>query len=84
MTGRPNTTVYKTVTTRHGKDFYQRIGRLGGANGNTGGFYNNPEAAQAAGRKGWMVRRKDKCDCGKLILNQMTRAKHAGMGHRIV
>jgi hypothetical protein len=23
---------------RYGKDFYQRIGRIGGKNGNTGGF----------------------------------------------
>lgn len=37
---------------RHGKDFYSNIGREGGKKGHTGGFYNNPERAAEAGRKG--------------------------------
>lgn len=36
----------------HGKDFYKRIGQIGGRNGNTGGFAANPELARIAGRKG--------------------------------
>ena len=38
----------------HGKDFYSRIGSMGGKAGHTGGFYNNPERARAAGRIGGM------------------------------
>ena len=37
---------------RHGKDFYKNIGSEGGRKGHTGGFYNNPERAAEAGRKG--------------------------------
>ena len=37
---------------RHGKEFYANIGREGGKKGHTGGFYNNPERAAEAGRKG--------------------------------
>ena len=37
---------------KHGKDFYARIGRIGGKNGHTGGFAANPELAHEAGRKG--------------------------------
>lgn len=36
----------------HGKDFYARIGRLGGRNGHTGGFAANPALAKIAGQKG--------------------------------
>lgn len=36
----------------HGRDFYTRIGRIGGKNGNTGGFAANPELAKIAGAKG--------------------------------
>lgn len=42
----------ETNYTRHGKDFYKRIGQIGGQNGHTGGFYANPELARTAGRKG--------------------------------
>lgn len=42
----------KTKMKRYGKDFYKRIGAIGGSRGKTGGFYNNPEAARAAGLKG--------------------------------
>ena len=37
---------------RHGKDFYARIGAIGGRNGHTGGFASNPELARIAGAKG--------------------------------
>lgn len=36
----------------HGKDFYARIGKIGGKNGHTGGFAANPELARIAGAKG--------------------------------
>lgn len=42
----------KTNLKKHGKDFYSRIGTMGGRNGHTGGFAANPELAKIAGRKG--------------------------------
>lgn len=33
-------------------DHYRKIGRVGGTNGRTGGFYNNPELARRAGARG--------------------------------
>lgn len=44
----------------HGEDFYKRIGSKGGKNGHTGGFYNNPELAKRAGRKGGSISRRGK------------------------
>lgn len=43
---------------RQGKDFYKRIGRIGGRNGNTGGFAANPELARRAGAKGGKVSKR--------------------------
>ena len=40
---------------KHGSDFYSRIGKKGGQNGRTGGFYNNPERARIAGQKGGKI-----------------------------
>lgn len=42
----------KTNKTRYGKDFYARIGAVGGRNGHTGGFAANPALARIAGAKG--------------------------------
>ena len=36
----------------HGKDFYSKIGAMGGRAGNTGGFAANPELAKIAGAIG--------------------------------
>lgn len=44
----------------HGEDFYQRIGRIGGKNGHTGGFASNPEFAKIAGAKGGKKSRRGK------------------------
>ena len=33
-------------------NFYKEIGKKGGQNGRTGGFYNDPERAKACGAKG--------------------------------
>ena len=43
---------YKTNIEMRGKDFYREIGRIGGRNGNTGGFAANHELARIAGAKG--------------------------------
>ena len=44
-----------TNKARHGEDFYNRIGSVGGKNGTTGGFFNNPELARQ--RQGQVVRK---------------------------
>ena len=49
-----------TNKTKHGADFYARIGAKGGRNGNTGGFAANPELARIAGAKGGRVSRRKK------------------------
>ena len=43
---------------RHGEDFYARIGAMGGSNGHTGGFFNDPERARIAGAKGGKISRR--------------------------
>ena len=45
---------------RHGKNFYARIGAIGGTKGTTGGFAANRELARIAGRKGGMISRRRK------------------------
>lgn len=45
---------------RHGKDFYARIGAVGGRKGRTGGFAANRELARQAGRKGGLISRRRK------------------------
>jgi uncharacterized protein len=49
-----------TNKTRHGKNFYARIGAKGGKLGHTGGFAANRELAREAGRKGGMISRRRK------------------------
>lgn len=50
----------KTNKQRHGKDFYARIGAIGGKKGTTGGFAANRELARIAGRKGGQKSRRTK------------------------
>lgn len=41
---------------RYGKDWYAKIGKIGGKNGHTGGFASmSPEKIKAAGRKGGLT-----------------------------
>ena len=37
---------------KYGKDFFKNIGRKGGQNGHTGGFFANRDLARTAGSKG--------------------------------
>lgn len=39
-------------------NFYRDIGRIGGRNGNTGGFAANPQLARIAGAKGGRISRR--------------------------
>lgn len=54
MAGTKEGGIKAVATTRkvHGKDFYSRIGQMGGKAGHTGGFFNNPELARIAGAIG--------------------------------
>lgn len=49
-----------TNKAKYGKDFYARIGAVGGQKGRTGGFYANRELARLAGQKGGRVSRRRK------------------------
>lgn len=49
-----------TNITKYGKDFYARIGAMGGKMGHTGGFYANRELARKAGAKGGRISRRGK------------------------
>lgn len=49
-----------TNKTRHGADFYAKIGSTGGKKGTTGGFYANRELARIAGAKGGRISRRRK------------------------
>jgi uncharacterized protein len=50
----------KTNKTKYGKDFYARIGAMGGKKGTTGGFAANRELAREAGAKGGRISRRRK------------------------
>lgn len=45
---------------RYGKDFYARIGAMGGKKSRTGGFAANRELARLAGAKGGRISRRRK------------------------
>jgi general stress protein YciG len=49
-----------TNKSKYGKDFYARIGAMGGKKGTTGGFFANRELARAAGAKGGRISRRGK------------------------
>lgn len=49
-----------TNKTKHGSDFYAKIGAKGGKNGHTGGFAANPQLARIAGAKGGRISRRGK------------------------
>jgi len=42
----------------YGKDYYARIGAIGGRKGTTGGFYANRELARIAGAKGGKISKR--------------------------
>lgn len=45
---------------KHGKDFYKRIGAIGGRNGHSGGFAANRELASRAGKIGGAISKRGK------------------------
>ncbi len=49
-----------TNKNKYGKDFYARIGAMGGKMGHTGGFYANRELARKAGAVGGRISRRGK------------------------
>lgn len=49
-----------TNKNKYGKDFYARIGSMGGKMGHTGGFYANRDLARKAGAMGGRISRRGK------------------------
>jgi general stress protein YciG len=49
-----------TNKSKYGRDYYSRIGKMGGQLGRTGGFYANRELARTAGAKGGRISRRTK------------------------
>lgn len=49
-----------TNKSKHGSDFYKRIGAAGGRKGTTGGFAANIELARIAGARGGRISRRPK------------------------
>jgi hypothetical protein len=49
-----------TNKAKYGKDFYARIGAMGGKKGHTGGFAANRDLARSAGAKGGRISRRSK------------------------
>jgi len=49
-----------TNKARYGKDFYKKLGKVGGSKGTTGGFYADRDLASWAGRKGGTISRRKK------------------------
>jgi general stress protein YciG len=47
-----------TNKAKYGKDFYARIGQMGGKLGRTGGFYANRDLARKAGQVGGRISRR--------------------------
>ncbi len=60
----------ETIKKRHGKDFYARIGAIGGSNGNTGGFAANHDLARKAGRIGGSRSRRGKAVSKPLTIEE--------------
>ncbi len=48
------------MKSKYGEDYYSKIGRKGGKNGNTGGFYADRELARRAGVKGGKISKRGK------------------------
>lgn len=68
----------ETNYAKHGRDFYARIGAMGGKNGHTGGFAANPELASRAGAIGGRKSRRGKAprdENGKIIHSKDYTAK---------
>lgn len=47
-----------TIKRKKGENWYKDIGRIGGQNGHTGGFFANPTLARIAGKKGGRISRR--------------------------
>lgn len=57
-TKQPLPKAVQTTYKRHGRDFYKRIGAIGGHNSHKGGFQEGSELAKEAGSKGGLKSRR--------------------------
>lgn len=62
----------KTNKTRHGANFYARIGAMGGKKGTTGGFAANRDLARKAGAIGGRISRRRKAKTAKVTTIAVT------------
>ena len=71
---------------RHGKDYYARIGKIGGTNGHTGGFNSDKvgadgltgfERARIVGAKGGSISRRGKATYKKRAVLEKERSEQA-------
>ncbi len=65
----------QTNKTRHGSDFYARIGKIGGHKGTTGGFAANRDLARIAGQKGGRISRRRKATTAAVTSIAATQAQ---------
>jgi general stress protein YciG len=61
-----------TNKARHGADFYARIGKKGGQNGRTGGFFANRDLARVAGAKGGRISRRGPAKGKKVVITDQS------------
>lgn len=63
----------ETNKRKYGKDFYARIGAMGGKKGTTGGFAANRELARIAGAKGGRISRRRKAEVAAVATEPATK-----------
>lgn len=69
----------KTNKDKYGKDFYAKIGAIGGRNGHTGGFAANPNLAKKAGALGGRTSKRGKSLKTKQLIEDAKILRDAGM-----
>lgn len=72
----------KTNKKKHGKDFYAKIGAMGGRLGHTGGFAANPELAKKAGALGGRTSKRGKSLKTQQLIENVKQLRNAGMTNK--
>ena len=70
----------ETMYKKYGKDWFKKIGAIGGHNGHTGGFAQDPKLAKLAGIKGGKKSKRGPAkrdENGNVIRKDGTLAKYA-------
>ena len=72
----------KTNKKKYGKDFYAKIGAMGGRLGHTGGFAANPTLARLAGAAGGRASKRGKSLKTKQLIEDVKQLHNAGMTNK--